>query len=520
MTPYSGKLEANAPTNQTALKRPCQTGAPKFFLTNKAKGMRIPKLLYLVFLVSIAAILACGGEDGDTSATSVPATEPAAATAIPAPTDTPQPTTAPTATTALTAMPEPTEAAMMRAEGRAITPLASDNPLAAAAEFSEAELACFMDVTDLSRLMLILGDPEAAAPEERVQLVSCMEDETVLRLFLTTSLLTATGPLSEETSACIREGFAPLDLRGLMSSAGLTGDPGESQIHGLAIFLVMTSCLNDDEWNAAAPLLGLGARDAEGTDCVLEELGGPLGVAEALLQTGDSGIPEAFIAAIVQCGVEFAPVPPDNTGMNGDGTSGVMPGPAIAGMVDQETFLSERSESELSCFEELGVGPEEVTLAFGGEMGNWATPASMESRDSVVNCLDDDSVLQVFLGVLIGQTEPLSEGTSGCISDGFSSLDIRGVLNPTFMNPSEVMQVSTVAFNVAIACINDAEWEANAPRLGLTSEERVAGRCLMTELGGPSELAQAMMEAAYGLVDTYAEAAESCGIDLGPLPGG
>ena len=56
-----------------------------------------------------------------------------------------------------------------------------------------------------------MADP-TVPPEETAALIQCLEDETLLRLFLTGLI----GPLSAETSTCVRSGFANFDLRSVM----------------------------------------------------------------------------------------------------------------------------------------------------------------------------------------------------------------------------------------------------------------------------------------------------------------
>jgi hypothetical protein len=84
--------------------------------------------------------------------------------------------------------------------------------------------------------------------------------------------------------------------------AGLVESDDEAAMMGsMAAFLVMLSCLNEEEWEAASPALELRPEDREGVRCVMEELGGPDGVAEALQPTADSGPPLAFFQAAMGC---------------------------------------------------------------------------------------------------------------------------------------------------------------------------------------------------------------------------
>ena len=79
----------------------------------------------------------------------------------------------PTATPSLTAAP-------------ALAPLSTDDPLAFISELSEAEKSCLAGNVDPQQVMALLGGaPDAVSAEEIAALSQCLEDETLLRLFLT-----------------------------------------------------------------------------------------------------------------------------------------------------------------------------------------------------------------------------------------------------------------------------------------------------------------------------------------------
>ena len=54
-----------------------------------------------------------------------------------------------------------------------------------------------------------------ATADEQTNLIQCLQDETLTRMFLT-GLIQDTGGLSTETSACVRIGFKEIDLRSTM----------------------------------------------------------------------------------------------------------------------------------------------------------------------------------------------------------------------------------------------------------------------------------------------------------------
>ena len=288
------------------------------------------KIFLFLALVAMVALLACGGDDAteapaDTQApepTAVPTSQPEP-TAAPEPTDVPEPTATPepepTTAPEPTAPPEPeptaqvseaTEAPTMPpapqqsapASGQ-IAPLTMDDPAAMASEFSDSELACFAGVAEIEVLLSIFTSPEFATPEQQTQLINCMSDETVTRLFLT-GVLVNTGALSVESSMCIRLGMEGVDLRSVML-AGAVGNEEAAMIGGMGAFTLALSCLNDEEWDAAAPALGIPPEQRESQLCALDKLGGPEGLAAAF-ESGAEGAIMALLLAATECGVPMS----------------------------------------------------------------------------------------------------------------------------------------------------------------------------------------------------------------------
>ena len=280
------------------------------------------KLLHFAILVTAAALLACSNP----APTPVPtnASAPAAApvssptsesTAMPMSTPTPEtiatpdpaPTTAPTATPEPTPTPEPEVTAEPAGATGAIAPLRMDDPEAFLAGLPDAERSCVSENSDPQALMAMLGAPELASPDEAEQLIQCLEDETLMRLFLT-GLIGQAGTLSEETSECIRGGFSGFDLRSMMLASAAGGDEEAGMAGGMAAFFLTLPCLDEDEWAAAAPALDMAPGDRETLQCVMEALGGAEGVAAALQPAG-GGPPAAFFEAAMGCGMPMGASP-------------------------------------------------------------------------------------------------------------------------------------------------------------------------------------------------------------------
>ena len=471
------------------------------------------KLIVLAVLVSLFVILACSDE-GQT-----PAAQPTAeATPTRAPEDTatPTPTATPQPTATATPQTDSSEAA------QSLAPLDLEDPQAFLSALSAQEQSCLADGNlGVAQIMTAMTSTDGAPEGDAI--LDCLENVTVLRMFLSEPL-TATGELSDETSACIREGLGGVDLRPLMKSPGAAAAAMDARIIGIASFLTFTACLNDEEWEAASSALELGPRDKSGTDCLLTELGGPTGVAEALLRPDESGLPRDFIGATAKCGVGFAgvsentPVDSGAGGIGGDSSTEGMGLPPDTlhpvALDDPQAFLSGLTPGEQSCLGDNGIGLQELLQMTGRSPGG-----SQDTAADIVNCLQDDTVLRLFLTTLVGQVEPFSQETSICIREGFVPIDLRGLLAPAVagFTPENSLALGMTALNVSVVCMNDEEWETHAPRLGMQPEFREGAACLFEELGGPAKLAEAMRDASFGdPPEAFLRAAETCGLEGAP----
>lgn len=245
-------------------------------------------------LVALVVLAACGGEEPAPTATPQP-------TSTPAPTATPEPTATPVPPP--TPMPTAAPQAPDQAAGAgALAPLNFADPLSIAAQMSPAEIGCVTGVAEIGRLMEMFASPENATVEERTKLFGCFEDETLLRLYFT-PLLTATGPLTVETSGCVRAGVAGVDLRAMIL-AGATGDEQAQTAAGLPLMILAGTCLNDDEWQLAAAGLGLPPGERGDPQCLLNAVGGPEGLAQTL-SAGDEASVMKLLGAAVGCGMQM-----------------------------------------------------------------------------------------------------------------------------------------------------------------------------------------------------------------------
>ena len=263
--------------------------------------------------------LACGGDEPEVSdapdyeatiaaalakaAESAPTIEPTA-TAEPTPTEIPP---SPTATTAPTATPETPAVS----DTEPLAPLAMEDANTFLAGLSDAERQCVSTAIPPERLAAALQSPESVDAAESSALLGCLEHDTVLRLFLT-QVLTATGPLGPDSSACLRRSYADTDLHAIMADPPVAGEPGspdESEAVAFMVsFVVSLSCLSEEEFQVAAPAMGMAPEEYENFQCVLERVGGQ--DALTALLTPAAEFPAALFEAALECQVQMAGPPP------------------------------------------------------------------------------------------------------------------------------------------------------------------------------------------------------------------
>ena len=470
-------------------------------------------LLLGAVILSMVAFLACTGAEPtpEPTATPIPTSTPAPQpTATAAPTATPRPTVTPTPTPRPTATPVPTMAAPREVATReGITPLNPSDPQALMLQLSQVELTCMAESGDFARILLVLQAPDLASPQDREELLLCLRDGTLLRLFLS-GITGEAGPLSGETSACIRDGFAGLDLRSMM----MAGAAGE----GSMAFNLTISCLNDDEWAAAAAGLGLSVNYREGVQCLTQELGGPEETA-AVLQTSEQGLSFALIAAAIGCGLSES----DLAALTTTAPVAVVPTPgdsvsviAPLNMEDPAALLAGLSADEQTCISATWSEQEFVLLLSNPDFAN---PGEM---NQVILCLSDETVLRLFVSGLIGLTAPLSAESSVCIREGMEGIDPRSVMSAGAEgDPGAAMVGSMAAYMMTLSCLTDEEYQAASAATGMDPGERENLQCVMEQLGGPEGMAKALASEDESGVFTIMFAAMGCGLQMeGMAPGG
>ena len=440
----------------------------------------MPKLLYCALFIAMTTLLACSGPETGPSSTTAPVEAPAPAEA-PAPTEAPIPTEMPAPTDAPipTEMPAPTDAPPETTpESGTLAPLDMNSPEAFMSQLSRGEQSCISETGDPGQVMMLLSGPGPGSPQdvpdaqEAQELVQCLGDETLLRLFIT-GLTGQTAPLSAGTSTCVRRGFQDFDIAAVLLSSSMgPGGEGAAMMGGMAGLILTLSCLNEEEWRIASPRLGLGPDDRESLQCVTSRLGGPGGLAAAM-QPREGGSPTAYINAAAACGLQTAGAPaprkpgtPNPAGMNGAGL-----------------LTSDLSDAELSCLSEIGDPQQLVTLMNSPDI------APPQERGALVECLEHETLLKIFLKGFTDLTGPLSGDTSACVGDGFRNFDLRAMMLTNPEGPGGEAAKGLAGLLITLSCLNEEEWKAASPALDLPPEGREALQCVMNKLGGPEGVA-------------------------------
>ena len=192
-----------------------------------------------------------------------------------------------------------------------LAPLATKDADAFLADVSDSERMCLSDNIPSDRMAMLATTPELATEAEREAFLGCLEHNTGLRLLLT-PVLSATGPLSVESSACMRSSYADTDLAALMSS--VAADPGTgpeaeaAMAQGMVMFFVSLSCLNEEEFQTASVAMGLAPGERENFLCVLDQVGGQEALAALLIPSAE--FPAELFQAAFGCQFQMGGPPP------------------------------------------------------------------------------------------------------------------------------------------------------------------------------------------------------------------
>ena len=148
--------------------------------------------------------------------------------------------------------------------------------------------------------------------------------------------------------------------------------------------------------------------------------------------------------------------------------------------------------------------------------------APPQERDAMVECLEHETLLKIFLKGFTDQTGPLSGDTAACVSAGFRNFDLRAMMltNPEGPGGQAAMVQGMAGLLITLSCLNEEERQAASPALDLQPDGREGLQCVMNKLGGPEGVA-ASLESKEGEPPlALFKAADECGLTMmGGPPG-
>ena len=271
----------------------------------------MPKLLYCALFISLTTLLACSGTETSSSPTAGAPTQALAPAAASIPTQTTAPVEIPaeapaqaeSPTTALVEAPAQTDA-----PPEILNPINMKDPEAFMSELSGDEQSCLSEIGDPQQLLMLMNSPEPTSPEERDVLAGCLENETLLKIFLK-RFTDEAGPMSSDTSACVSAGFQNLDLPAMMLTNPEGPDEETGIVQVMAGLIIVLACLDEPEWQTASQTLDLPPDGREALQCAMNLLGGPEGVV-ASMESKEGEQPTAFFNAATKCGLTMMGGPP------------------------------------------------------------------------------------------------------------------------------------------------------------------------------------------------------------------
>ena len=186
---------------------------------------------------------------------------------------------------------------------------------------------------------------------------------------------------------------------------------------------------------------------------------------------------------------------------------------------DQEAFLSAISGEERDCLTRRFDAQRLMVLTGTPE---FASPGEIED---FIQCLGDETILRVLVTESISDIGRLSQGSSACIRDGLSAVDLRSSF-ALWLTPTETWGVDErfmgglAAIYISNSCLNEEEFQDAALTLSITVEEREEMQCVLERVGGPEGMA-GLERQASGLDPVFMGAMLQCkvrGPAAGPSP--
>ena len=143
---------------------------------------------------------------------------------------------------------------------------------------------------------------------------------------------------------------------------------------------------------------------------------------------------------------------------------------------DFENVAPELADSELACM--AGTADiERLGRIFAGP--DRATP---EEWNVILDCLEDETQIRMFVGGLVDDPGPLSTEASECIRTAFEGVNLRLVMLAARQDNMLDYPLLSGAF-ATIACMNYEDWDTASKVFDLDPSEQRITECLMGEKG-------------------------------------
>ena len=150
--------------------------------------------------------------------------------------------------------------------------------------------------------MLMKG--RAGREAEVEQVIRCLSDETLLRMFVSTMAFQE-GSLDRETSNCIRTALDRVEIRRIIDSQNPNG-PGARQAADTAVMgmIATVSCMTEEEWNRSPMKKKVQESTKSTMACAMDAMGGADGLSETISKIGQEGAAAEMAQATATCKVE------------------------------------------------------------------------------------------------------------------------------------------------------------------------------------------------------------------------
>ena len=443
----------------------------------------------LVVLVALAGCSSPTQTPEPPTPTQVPSpTQELAATTAPTATPATPPATIPTPVPAATATPEAPSTPAPKGERQAgvLSPLSLHNTEDVKSELSEAELACLKEGSPGLHLGWAFILPGYGDPQERVEIIGCLEDETVARIHLA-DIAEGVATLSLETSNCIRAAFNEIDPRSMML-AKVEGFPEDTLNSATTLHFVTMACLSDEEWETAAEWVREDPELREWMQCMMEKLGGPEEMATAMT-VGDEEHQKALAEAAEACAEEMGPEPSETPAAPAEKPEPAStPEPASIAPLDPDDpaeLLSRLSQEERGCVTDV-----ESLADFWSRHPFLDYVVNYEDVAQQLRCLRGETLLDLHLANLAWYFQDLGSefkaDTASCIQDGLKGVSLGTLIHEAHTaEPRFVREMYTAFLDLTtFYCLSEEEVALAASDSGITDEEYDGMVCVVDAFGG------------------------------------